>query len=168
MSRNMKKMVAGMFLVSSIINNSMSVRERARMLNEKALQEQQLADQRQIKKAGKLEKELGYVSKGGAITVDFARKQALNQIRDAVADIEKRENLNTARDVVSLIVRNKEKGLRGERELEPMAATRPHVVYLLEKLQGLPEDEQIEILNILQNELARRAAMGIEDVEDVR
>lgn len=158
MSNRMKKMAVGALLVSSMMSNAMSVKERARMF------EQQQADQREMQQVGRLEKKLGYVSNSGAVTADFARQRVLNQLRPAINDIEVREGGDTARDVVGFVARNKQRAQRGESQLNPLAAHKPHVIYLLNTLEGLPLDEQVEILNILQTELALKAAQAVLEV----
>ena len=162
MNHRVKKMIASAFLMSSVVNNTMSVKERARMFEQQAAQEAQMADQREMQRVGKLENKYGYTGRGGAVTADFARDRGLSQVRSVAEDIERRSDLNTARDIVGLVARNKQRAQRGERELEPMAAHRPHVLFLVSKLEGLPEAEQIEILNIIQSELAIKAANAIE------
>lgn len=156
MSNKVNKAIVAFSLVSSIISNAMSVKDRARAI------EQQQADKREIRKVGALEKQFGYVSNHGAVTADFARQRALNQIRPAVNDIEMREGLDTARDVLGFVARNKQRAQRGDLELSPAAAHRPHVMYLASRLEGLSIEEQIEILNILQNEFALKAASVFE------
>ena len=152
MNNRIKKMAISAVLASSVLNNAMSVKERARMF-----EQQQAADRGEMRQVGKLQKDLGYVSKGGAVTVDFARQRALNQLRPVVDNIEMRDGRDTARDVVSFMARNKQRALRGEAEFSPIAAHRPHVMVIMSKLEGLPLEEQAEILNILQTELALKA-----------
>lgn len=156
MSNRIKKMGIGALFLSSIMSNAMSVKERARMF------EQQQADQREMQQVGRLEKKLGYVSNSGAVTADFARQRALNQLRPAIDDIQDREGSDTVRDIVGFLARNKQRVQRGESELTPLAAHRPHVMFLLSRLEGLSLEEQIEILNILQNELALKAVAALE------
>lgn len=146
---NIKKMLTGMVIVSSVMSNAMSVKERARMF-----ESPQSADQREMKQVGKLQNELGYVSKAGPVYSDFARQRALNRIRPVVESIESREGIDTAQDIVNFVARNKQRNERGESELRPMAAHRPHVVVLENQLAGLSLEEQIEVLGIVQNELA--------------
>lgn len=160
MNNSIKKMAVGVFLMSSVISSAMSVKERARMFEQAAQQEAQRADQREIKKVGKLAKDLGYVSKeGAAVTADFARKRSLDRARRAVDNIAARlNNVQEAQDILYLVARNKQRIQRGERELDPMASQKPHVIFLTSTLEGLSLDEQIELLKTLQNEFALKAA----------
>lgn len=158
MNNRVKKMIAGAFLVSSIMSNTMSVKERARMF------EQQQADQREMRQVGKLEKKLGYVSNSGAVRADFARQRTLDQVRPVVNDIETREGLGKARDIVGFVAQNKRRAQRGDLQFDPSAENRPHVMFLVKSLEGLPVEEQIEVLNIIQNDLALRAAAAVEEV----
>ncbi len=160
MNNRIKSMIAGVVLVSSIITNTsedrpLTIRERARMFEQ---QQNQPSNQQRV---GRLQKDIGYVSKGGAETVDFARNRSLQSVRAAVDKIINDTDINAARDVVGH-VRSK---VRGMNVSEPEAAKRPSVRYLLNSLMGIPVDEQVEILNILQSELAMRAVAAMDEEE---
>lgn len=152
--RNMVVMLVAMIplVIKSSDERPLSVKERIALL--KAAAEQDAAMKGSSRGAGKLQNPVGYVSKGGAVEVDFARRRALERLQKAADDIQRRADLNTARDVVGHVQRR--------RDQEPMAGLKPHVAYLMQALADLDTDEQIELLNILQTELALKAAHNVE------
>ena len=164
MDNRIKSMVAGVFLVSAIITNTsderpLTIKERMALLKAAQVGDQQLVvNQRPV---GRIQNETGYVSNRGAETIDFARNRSLQPVRVVVDKIVNDTDLETARDVVGH-VRNR---VRGMDVMEPEAAKRPSVRFLMNALDGISESEQLEILNTLQMELAMRAVAGMDEEE---
>jgi len=177
MSNRIKAMIAGMFLVPSIVNNSMSDREmgsrfedeqlpsivnNSRSVIEKARmfedmqREKEFGNQSEQRKVGKLKKDFGYVFGDRVEEADFAQRQGLEHMKKAVNNVLQSINdIDKTRDVV-LFVKNK---LNGNKVGEPRYELKSNVRYLINQLEGFPEREQIYFLDVILTELAINGAV---------
>ena len=138
------------------MNMAMSSKNQTK-ISDLVAKEDRMADQREMKRIGQLEKRFGYLDKNNIEMINTVRKETFNAVRYAIEAIQKRDGLDGALKVVTA-VRNILIDEKDKTFTKATAAIHSSdVASLLKELAALPEDEQIKIITVFQGELALKS-----------